>query len=297
MNLYIKNQKYFTKKKVLVYDINQNSYSNVTNSMIKKKITQIPKINNSNMIKNNKSYSHILYLKNENTNNKLYNNILIPHLLINKRKNSFQTELNKEKSSFLINSKYKSKTERKNKIKKLKIKPKNKYNDIYPLKIQNKKTIKKLLIRKGENDTNGNNLYEENEKDDKVIKIFMGNSYSYLKDSLTKPYIKNKKNERNNIINKEDHNYAKKLQKNIIKKIYYPKVGFRIGKNINLYKPFNEKDDSPRNVVFHEFGTNNKKVAVDFNDINYIIANLLALLKHISIEYNLATLKKIDTLN
>ena len=196
------------------------------------------------MIKNNKSYSHILYLKNENSNNKLYNNILIPHLLINKRKNSFQTELNKEKSSFLINSKYKSKTERKNKIKKLKIKPKNKYNDIYPLKIQNKKTIKKLLIRKGENDTNGNNLYEENEKDDKVIKIFMGNSYSYLKDSLTKPYIKNKKNERNNIINKEDHNYAKKLQKNIIKKIYYPKVGFRIGKNINLYKPFNEKDDS-----------------------------------------------------
>lgn len=64
---------------------------------------------------------------------------------------------------------------------------------------------------------------------------------------------------------------------------------------INFY--FNEKDDSPRNVVFHEFGTDNKKVAVNFNDINYIIANLLALLKHISIEYNLATLKKIDTLN
>ena len=54
MNLYIKNQKYFTKKKVLVYDINQNSYSNVTNSMIKKKITKIQKKNNYKIKKKNK---------------------------------------------------------------------------------------------------------------------------------------------------------------------------------------------------------------------------------------------------
>ena len=63
---------------------------------------------------------------------------------------------------------------------------------------------------------------------------------------------------------------------------------------INVY--FNEKDDSPRNVVFHEWGENEKKVVVNFEEINYIISNLLALLNHMSKEYNLATLKKIETL-
>ena len=63
---------------------------------------------------------------------------------------------------------------------------------------------------------------------------------------------------------------------------------------INVY--FNEKDDSPRNVVFHEWGENEKKVVVNFEEINYIISNLLALLNHMSIEYNLATLKKIEAL-
>lgn len=63
---------------------------------------------------------------------------------------------------------------------------------------------------------------------------------------------------------------------------------------INVY--FNEKDDSPRNVVFHEWGENEKNVVVNFEEINYIISNLLALLNHMSKEYNLATLKKIETL-
>lgn len=63
---------------------------------------------------------------------------------------------------------------------------------------------------------------------------------------------------------------------------------------INVY--FNEKDDSPRNVVFHEWGENEKKVVVNFEEINYIISNLLALLNHMSKEYNLATLKKIEAL-
>lgn len=63
---------------------------------------------------------------------------------------------------------------------------------------------------------------------------------------------------------------------------------------INFY--FNEKDDSPRNVVFHEWGENEKKVVVNFDEINYIISNLLALLNHMSKEYNLATLKKLETL-
>ena len=63
---------------------------------------------------------------------------------------------------------------------------------------------------------------------------------------------------------------------------------------INVY--FNEEDDSPRNIVFHEWGENEKKVVVNFEEINYIISNLLALLNHMSKEYNLATLKKIETL-
>lgn len=63
---------------------------------------------------------------------------------------------------------------------------------------------------------------------------------------------------------------------------------------INVY--FNEKDDSPRNVVFHEWGENEKNVVVNFEEINYIISNLLALLNHMSKEYNLVTLKKIETL-
>lgn len=63
---------------------------------------------------------------------------------------------------------------------------------------------------------------------------------------------------------------------------------------INVY--FNEKDDSPRNVVFHEWGENEKNVVVNFEEINYIISNLLALFNHIVKKYNLATLKKIKTL-
>lgn len=61
-----------------------------------------------------------------------------------------------------------------------------------------------------------------------------------------------------------------------------------------IKKYFDEDDNSPRNIVFHDFGTENKKVTVDFEEINYIIAVLLALLTHISKQYNLATLKKIE---
>ena len=59
---------------------------------------------------------------------------------------------------------------------------------------------------------------------------------------------------------------------------------------------FHEGDDSPRNIVFHEFGAKEKKVAVNWEEINYIIANLLLLLNHVSKEYNLSTLSKIKPL-
>ena len=292
MNLYFhsnnNNQKNIYKKRILIYDINQNSYSNITNSIIQKnKITQIQKIYNFNMInhRNNKSKSHSIDLKNENSNNILNNNLFIPRLLIYKNKKSFETELNKEKSLFLFKTKYQSKTERKKKINKIKIISKENFNNesSYQLNNKKKKKIHKLLIRKGENDTNGNNLYDENEKDDKVEKIFMDNSYSYLKDSLTKPYVKNNKNEGIINRNKENNDYAKKLQREMIKKIYYPKVGFRIGKNIQLYKPFNDKVDS--NLI--KFNNENLKLMrnkslIDFykkinktkNKINIISKNI-----------------------
>ena len=65
--------------------------------------------------------------------------------------------------------------------------------NLTPLKKTNIKMIKNLLLRKGENDTNGNNVYENEEKENEIKKIFMGNTYSFLKDSLTKPYEKYKK--------------------------------------------------------------------------------------------------------
>ena len=136
MNLYFhsnnNNQKNIFKRKVLIYDINQNSYSNITNSIIQKnKITQIQKIYNFNMInhRNNKSKSHSIDLKNENSNNILNNNLFIPRLLIYKNKKSFETELNKEKSLFLFKKKYQSKTERKKKINKIKIISKENFNN------------------------------------------------------------------------------------------------------------------------------------------------------------------------
>lgn len=57
---------------------------------------------------------------------------------------------------------------------------------------------------------------------------------------------------------------------------------------------FNEDDNSPRNIVFHELGSNEKKVIVNFEEINYIIAYLLLLLTNTSKEYGLSTLKKIE---
>lgn len=61
---------------------------------------------------------------------------------------------------------------------------------------------------------------------------------------------------------------------------------------INKY--FNENDNSPRNKLFHTLGEEYFEVIVDFNEVNYIIAQLLALLTHISNEFTLSTLKKID---
>ena len=63
-------------------------------------------------------------------------------------------------------------------------------------------------------------------------------------------------------------------------------------KKIELY--FYDDDFSPRNVVFHELGIEEKEVRVDFEEINYIIASLLTILTHVSSQYNLNTLKKIE---
>ena len=57
---------------------------------------------------------------------------------------------------------------------------------------------------------------------------------------------------------------------------------------------FYDSDDSPRNKIFHLIGDETLEVKVDFEDINCIIAKLLALLNHISKEYNLVTLEKIE---
>ena len=57
---------------------------------------------------------------------------------------------------------------------------------------------------------------------------------------------------------------------------------------------FYDSDDSPRNKIFHPIGDETIEVKVDFEEINCIIAKLLALLNHISKEYNLVTLKKIE---
>lgn len=57
---------------------------------------------------------------------------------------------------------------------------------------------------------------------------------------------------------------------------------------------FYDPDDSPRNKIFHPIGDETIEVKVDFEEINCIIAKLLALLNHISKEYNLVTLEKIE---
>ena len=56
---------------------------------------------------------------------------------------------------------------------------------------------------------------------------------------------------------------------------------------------FYDSDDSPRNKIFHPRGTDTIEVKVDFEEINCIIARLLALLNHVSKAYSLVTLNKI----
>ncbi len=63
---------------------------------------------------------------------------------------------------------------------------------------------------------------------------------------------------------------------------------------INKY--FYESNNSPRNTIFHPSENTSIKVEVNFEEINCIIAKLLALLNHISKEYSLATLNKIEKL-
>ena len=143
--------------------------------------------------------------------------------------------------------------------------------NLTPLKKTNIKMIKNLLLRKGENDTNGNNVYENEEKENEIKKIFMGNTYSFLKDSLTKPYEKYKKKKHNSDIY-ENNNYGKKLQnekesEKYIKKIYYPKVGFRICKKINILKP--------KEYYYNLFCFNNHKMRnLKKNCINNLYNNI-----------------------
>lgn len=61
---------------------------------------------------------------------------------------------------------------------------------------------------------------------------------------------------------------------------------------INIY--FNEDDSSPRNKIFHIASEDDLTVSVSFEEINYIIAQLLGLLNHVSKQYTLENLKKID---
>ncbi len=63
---------------------------------------------------------------------------------------------------------------------------------------------------------------------------------------------------------------------------------------INIY--FNDKDDSPRNIVFHEWGEDEKELVVDFEELNYIISSLLAILSYVTEKYKLAKLEKIEKL-
>lgn len=57
---------------------------------------------------------------------------------------------------------------------------------------------------------------------------------------------------------------------------------------------FSEDDDAPRNIIFHPAFDDKIQVTVNFEEINYIIASLLGLLKHVCKEYGISNLNKIE---
>lgn len=57
---------------------------------------------------------------------------------------------------------------------------------------------------------------------------------------------------------------------------------------------FSEDDDVPRNIIFHPAFDDKIQVTVNFEEINYIIASLLGLLKHVCKEYEISNLNKIE---
>lgn len=60
---------------------------------------------------------------------------------------------------------------------------------------------------------------------------------------------------------------------------------------IDIY--FSDIDESPRNKLFHLKGNSTITVMADFEQINEIIAKLLALLNHVIKEYKISNLPKI----
>ena len=57
---------------------------------------------------------------------------------------------------------------------------------------------------------------------------------------------------------------------------------------------FSEDDDASRNIIFHPAFDDKIQVTVNFEEINYIIASLLGLLKHVCKEYGISNLNKIE---
>ena len=165
---------------------------------------------------NNCSLGEIQHLNKHNRN---FSNdfVIMPQLNIEKKNNN--NMIKNMRTTRLFQSIKKNDF---NKIKRIKINKRNSFNDLPSLKRQKKKMIEKLIYKEGENDTNGNNLYDD-DKDDKFQKIYIENNCTIVKESLTKPYIKNKKNQNQENKNNED-NYGKKIQNNNLIKIKIPKI-------------------------------------------------------------------------
>ena len=61
---------------------------------------------------------------------------------------------------------------------------------------------------------------------------------------------------------------------------------------ISIY--FSEDDNSPRNILFHPSVDDEINIKVSFEEINFIIANLLGLLSHVYKEFGISSLNKIE---
>ena len=175
-----------------------------------------------------------------------------------------------------------SKKENNNHNHKIKINKRNSFNDLLSLKNLKKQMVEKLIFKKGENDSNGNNLYEDDKDDSKIQKIYIENNCTILKESLTKPYVKNKKNKiKENNIN-EDNNYGKKIQNINFRKVKIPliyskkKIIERIKKE--KYKNFvninNKSMKNMKNNTLNIFYNDIQNLAKEINQINNKIFNV-----------------------